>query len=196
MNPSRRRLPYGDWKQRRFTVNGNDHNPNGLAASEPVGPELLRWVLDHHAAALELYARQLCGSAEDVVQESLIRLAGQRRRPDDPVAWLYRVVRNKAISAARSARRRKRREATVAGQRPDWFTRSADDAIDAGAVTDVLETLPPADREVIVARVWGGLSFQQIGRLISTSDSTAHRRYEAALSRLRQKMGVSCPRRK
>ena len=177
-------------------VNGNDHSANDSVASDPVGPELLAWVLDHHGAALELYDRQLCDAAEDVVQESLIRLAGERRRPDDPVAWLYRVVRNKAISASRSARRRKRREAKVAERRPAWFARSADDAIDAEAVTDALEALPPADREVVVARVWGGLSFQQIGRLIGASDSTAHRRYEAALSRLRQKMGVSCPRRK
>ena len=96
--------------------------------SGAVGPEFLGRLFDRHAAALELYARQLCDCSEDVVQEALIELAGQARTPDDAVAWLYRVVRNKAISALRSARRRKRHETEAAGGRPAWFERSAADS--------------------------------------------------------------------
>ena len=44
------------------------------------------------------------------MQEALIELARQPRVPASPVAWLYRVVRNRAISQFRSARRRERRE--------------------------------------------------------------------------------------
>ncbi len=158
-----------------------------------MGSELLGWLLDRHAAALELYARQLCESPEDVVQEALIQLAGLQDAPDDAVAWLYRVVRNKAISASRSARRRKHREAEAAKQRRSWFESSPADAIDARAATDALASLPDQQREVVVARLWGKLSFEQIGRLIGTSDSTAHRRYQSALSSLRKKLGVSVP---
>ncbi len=170
-------------------VSENDSNAN-----RPVGPELLGWLLDRHAAALELYARQFCDCAEDVVQEALIQLAGQPRAPEGAVAWLYRAVRNKAISASRSARRRKRREAQAAARKPAWFDSPAADAIDAQVATAALEALPDEGREVVVARVWDGLSFEQIGQLTGTSDSTAHRRYQAALAVLREKLGVSCPK--
>ncbi len=170
-------------------VNGNDGNVTG-----PVGPEILDWLLDRHAASLELYARQLCDCAEDVVQEALIELADQAETPGDVVAWLYRVVRNKALNASRSARRRRRREAKAASKKPTWFAASAADPIDAQAAAAALEALPGEEREVVVAHIWGGLSFQQIGQLIGTSDSTAHRRYQAALSQLRDKLGVPCPK--
>jgi RNA polymerase sigma factor (sigma-70 family) len=170
-------------------VNGNDSN-----AGDAVGPEFLGRLLDRHAAALELYARQLCDCSEDVVQEALIELVGQPRRPDDVLAWLYRVVRNKAISALRSARRRKRHETEAVGSRTAWFERSAADRIDADVAATALESLPVEQREVVVARIWGGLSFQQIGQLVGASDSTAHRRCETALLALRQKLRVPCPK--
>jgi RNA polymerase sigma factor (sigma-70 family) len=170
-------------------VSGYDSNTSGA-----VGPEVLGRLLDRYAAALELYARQLCDCAEDVVQESLIELAGQARMPDDAAAWLYRVVRNKAISASRSAGRRRRHETEAAVRRPAWFERSAGELIDAGTAAAALESLPVEEREVVVARIWGGLTFQAIGQLVGVSDSTVHRRYEAALLALRQKLRVPCPK--
>lgn len=168
-------------------VNGTDTNAGGA-----VGPEVFGRLLDRHAAVLELYARQLCDCSEDIVQEALIELVGQPRLPCDVTAWLYRVVRNKAISASRSARRRKRHEAAAAGGRAMWFERSAADLVDADVAAAALQSLPIEQREVVVARIWGGLSFQQIGQLVGASHSAAHRRYEAALLALRQKLRVPC----
>jgi len=168
-------------------VNGNDGN-----IAPVVGPELLGWVLERHAAALELYARQLCDCAEDVVQEALIQLAGQSVRPGDVVAWLYRVVRNRALNASRSARRRRRHETRAAGGRPNWIPTPAFDGLDPLELTAALEALPGEEREIVVAHVWGRLSFEQIGGLLGVSNSTAHRRYVAALKSLRMRLGVHC----
>jgi len=165
---------------------------NDSKASGPVGPDLLGRLVEQHAAALELYARQLCDSPQDVVQEALIRLAGLSRRPDDLLGWLYCVVRNGARSAARAARRRKRHESEAAVRRPAWFLPSAAEAIDAKTAAAVLESLPEECREVVVARIWGGLTFEQIGRMLGASDSAAHRRYESALSLLREKLRTPC----
>ena len=158
----------------------------------PVGPDLLAWLLDRHAAALELYARQRCDCAEDVVQEALIELARQPQEPRDAVAWLYRVVRNKAIDASRSQRRRREREAAVSSEN-EWFVSSADDQIDARTAAAALSELPVEQREVVVARLWGGLTFEQIAALVGASDSAAQRRYQTALTELRRRLGVSCP---
>ena len=80
------------------------------------------------------------------------------------------------------------------GSRSAVFERSAADRIDAGVAAAALESLSIELREVVVARIWGGLTFQQIGQLVGVSDSAAHRRYEAGLSALRQKLRVPCPK--
>src|SRR5688572_33019637 len=103
-------------------------------------------LIDAHAAALVLFARQWCAAPEDVVQDALCKLAGRSQWPDDPVAWLYRVVKNRAIDAGRSDRRRQRREA--AASRPErWFKEPAVEGLDAEAAVAALESLPAEQRE-------------------------------------------------
>jgi RNA polymerase sigma-70 factor (ECF subfamily) len=159
-----------------------------------MSPELLGRLLDRHAGPLTLYARQWCTAPEDVVQEAFIKLAGQKPPPDHPVPWLYRVVRNGALSVARSALRRHRHETARAARSPAWFLPDESTALDGEAAALALKRLPPEQHEVIVAHVWGGLTFEQIGELVGTSSSTAHRWYLAGLASLRERLGVSCPR--
>jgi len=149
-------------------------------------------LLDTQGPPLILYARQWCATPEDVVQEAFIKLARQRKPPRDPVAWLYRVVRNGAIDVGRSERNRQRRESAVA--RPQqWFVERDVDGLDAAAAVVALEHLPAEEREVIVARLWGGLSFEQIAELAGCSASTAFRRFGAGIDALRRELGLPCP---
>jgi RNA polymerase sigma-70 factor (ECF subfamily) len=155
-------------------------------------------LIDQHAAALELYARQWCEAAEDVVQEAFLKLARQPRPPESPAAWLFRAVRNGAINAAVAARRRRRHESEAATGGRGWFHASVDESvshpIDPDVAQDELQHLPLDQREVIVAHLWGGLTFEQIGKISGTSSSGAHRLYAAGLSALRERLGVSCHR--
>ena len=157
-------------------------------------PELLARLLDRHGAALALLARQWCGAAEDVVQEAFVRLARQRECPSDPVAWLYRVVRNGAITAGRAESRRRRHEQVASAAARGWFADEADTMIDAQAAADALAQVPLDEREIIVAHVWGGLTFEQIAELFQSSSSTVHRRYQAGLVALRELLGEACPK--
>jgi RNA polymerase sigma-70 factor (ECF subfamily) len=151
-------------------------------------------LIDAHAAPLVLYARQWCGEPEDVVQEAFLKLVRQQQPPGDAVAWLYRVVRNGALDTAKTARRRQRRESAAA--RPvRWFVESEVDGLDAATAVAALERLVPEQREVIVARHWGGLSYEQIAEVVGCSASTAFRRYSAGVEDLRKQLGVSCPNR-
>ena len=153
-----------------------------------IGPELLAKLLDEHGPALVLYARQWCSTPDDVVQEAFIRLAGQRDMPARLAPWLYRVVRNGAISAARGARRRREHESVAAHRADDYFEPSPGDRLDAVEAARCLDSLPQEQREVIVAKLWGDLSFQEIGDLVGTSASSAHRWYEAGIAALRQRL--------
>jgi RNA polymerase sigma-70 factor (ECF subfamily) len=156
-------------------------------------PDHLGYLIDRYLPALVLYARQWCRAPEDVVQEAFIKLAQQTEAPFHPVAWLYRAVRNRAISESRSERRRINHEGRVASRAALWFTPSEDQAgLDAQAATDALQLLPLDQREIIVAHLWGGLTFEQIADLTGGSAATCWRRYAAGVATLRHKMGVPC----
>ena len=157
-----------------------------------VGPELLSTLLDEHAAALTLYARQWCDCPEDVVQEAFVLLARQAEPPANVVGWLYRVVRNGAISQSRASGRRQRHEAAAARGNEPWFTPTPDDRLDAETAARALEELPLEQRETIVARLWGGRSLDEIATLTGASTSTVHRWYHAGLSALRERLGETC----
>jgi RNA polymerase sigma-70 factor (ECF subfamily) len=43
-------------------------------------------------------------------------------------------------------------------------------------------------REVIVARLWGGLTFAEIAEMVGCSLATAQRRYQAGLIELRERL--------
>jgi len=151
-------------------------------------------LLDSHGPTLILYARQWCDTPEDVVQEAFLKLAALRQPPHAVVPWLYRVVRNAALDASKSTRRRQRRESAAA--RPiRWFVEPEVEGLDAAKAVAALQRLPAEEREVIVARLWGGLSFEQIAEAAGCSASTAFRRYSAGLDALRKELGVSCPNR-
>ncbi|HTQ39449.1 MAG TPA: RNA polymerase sigma factor [Pirellulales bacterium] len=157
------------------------------------GPELLGRLLDEHAAALTLLARQWCSTPDDIVQEAFLQLSRQKDCPRDAAAWLYRVVRNGAISAARAESRRQRHETAAAAQTHRWFAETPGEmAIDAQAAAAALAQVSLEEREVIVAHLWGGLTFVQIAELMNSTSSTVHRRYQAGLWTLRNLLGEPC----
>jgi RNA polymerase sigma-70 factor (ECF subfamily) len=159
-----------------------------------MGPEILGRLVDEHAAALTLYARQWCAAPEDVVQEAFLKLVTQRPPPTNTVSWLYRVVRNRAIDMARSDQRRRRHESLAAARAPAWFQEAEPAEVDGESAAAALQMLPVEQREVLVAHLWGELTFEEIAELIGASSSTAHRWYVAGLSSLRERLGVACPK--
>jgi RNA polymerase sigma-70 factor (ECF subfamily) len=166
----------------------------GIAAAGVMSlmePELLGRLLDRHGSPLVLYARQWCAAPEDVVQEAFLKLAALARSPDRVVPWLYRVVRNAAISAGRAERRRRHHESVAASHTPGWFI-PGDGTLDATAAESALRALPLEQREIIVAHLWGGLTFEEIAAVAGCSSSTVHRRYTEGLAELRRRLGVSC----
>ena len=152
----------------------------------PMEPTVLGQVYRQHAPALRLYARQWGDGAEDLVQSAFVKLAQQVPPPQQVLPWLYCVVRNEALTDRRSAARRRRREQRV-GTPEAWFG-STEDRLDADEVTRRLAELPLELREVIVARLWGGLTFEAVAALVGCSVPTAHRRYQAGLAELRERL--------
>ncbi len=157
-----------------------------------MSPKQIANLIDAHSPALLLYARQFGAGAEDIVQEALLRLLRQRTWPTEVLPWLFRTVRNAALDAAKTARRRDKRELAVA-RSARWFVEPEVEGLDADLAARALAELPLEMREAIVSRIWGGLTFEQIAAVAGTSASTACRHYQVGIALLREKLGASCP---
>ena len=160
----------------------------------PLDAAQLALLIETHAAALEIWLRSRCASGEDVVQEAFCRLACQDPPPENPAAWLYRVCRNLAENQRLADRRRRKREQQRAT--PEGISNLAGDSLETAETLAAVDELDEPLREVLVARIWGRLPLEEIGKLCGISTATAYRRYEAALKTLRTKFDSKCERRR
>jgi RNA polymerase sigma factor (sigma-70 family) len=152
-----------------------------------IDPAVLHQIWTEHVDRLLLIARSIGEPAEDAVQEAFVRLAVQPELPQDPVAWLVRVLRNQLLGWHREGTRRRRREQARAAEQ-SWLAESPmgmGDEWSSLEITHQLQQLHDADRQIIVMHLWGELTFQQIADILGRSRSTVHRQYQRALAELR-----------
>ena len=116
----------------------------------------------------------------------------QSPAPSHPAAWLFTVVRRGAITAGRSQRRRTRHEGLQQQIKPCWFEQDSFTTLEAEQSRKALEQLNIKEREIVLAHLWGGLTFEQIAEISGGSSSTAHRRYAEGLTLLRERLNIEC----
>lgn len=143
-----------------------------------------------HGARLRLVARQWTRSeadADDILQEAFIRFwKHQRHLPGNPNALVITSIRRAALDLHRRVDRRVVRENLVVADEPTatWFEPEADPRLQALAGS--LPALPAEQREVVVLKIWGDLTFEQIGQQLEISPNTAASRWRYAMESLRR----------
>ncbi len=162
--------------------------------SKPIEPKQIARLLDENARSLALYASQWTRSPDDCVQEAFVELASQKVCPDNPVAWLFRVVRNRALNELRSRQRRSKREQSAARTDTQLNDPAAKFILEdeQRELMSVLKKMAEDDRELIVLRIWSGLTWEEIAKLTATSSSSAQRRYVAALEKMKLRLESKC----
>lgn len=140
--------------------------------------------------------RQLNGDrhrAEDVTQSVFAELLGKAPRlvhHPSLAGWLHLTASHVAARARRTETRRLRREATAHAM-TDALRPASEDAHwkELGPVLDdVLRTLPPLDRELVLLRFLQDRSFAELGQLFGLAENTARMRVDRALERLRTRL--------
>ncbi|MDR1958100.1 MAG: sigma-70 family RNA polymerase sigma factor [Planctomycetaceae bacterium] len=156
-----------------------------------ISQEELREIMTRCDSALVLYARQFLAdadfhTAEEIVQEALLKLSREPDMPKNGVAWLYKTVRHGAISRQRSEKRRRLREQS----RPaiPWFLPDPAAKLDAENTVEKLRLLDGELREMVTLHIWGNLSFTEIAELTELPRTTVFRRYEEGIAALRRLM--------
>jgi len=153
--------------------------------------------LSENAPRLLAYARQRCQSAEeaeDVLQDALIKLwhyqeEREFRPPDLPLA--FSVLRYLGLDQGRrKGRREKRDQKIIQFQQEDdhWLDPAAEEQEEAEILRGEVQSLPEKLREVLTLKIWGGLTFAEIAKLLNLSNNTAASRYRYALEQLQKKL--------
>jgi RNA polymerase sigma-70 factor (ECF subfamily) len=142
---------------------------------------------EQKAAGLILYGRALGlghGEAEDVLQETFLALMHLPQKPEDPEHYCLRAFRNRAINFRRGLWRR----LALEWESVRWFEGgSGRDEAEAEAVRRLAD-LPHQQREVIVLKIWNGMTFEAIGRLLDVSANTVAGRYRYGINKLKVSM--------
>ena len=160
--------------------------PSGRSSviSPQLNNEWCRSLYEQKAAGLVLYGRALGLShseAEDVLQEVFMALLQLERQPLEPEHYCARAYRNRALNYRRGVWRRWMRELETAR----WFERDSRSSQAERAAVRCLMELPPAQREVIVLKIWNAMTFEAIGRLFDVSPNTVAGRYRYGLNKIK-----------
>lgn len=145
-----------------------------------------------HGPKLLLCARQWTRSladAEDVVQEAFVRFwRHQRQLGGEPMPLVLTSIRRAACDLARRAARRHSREdgASIDQPEPPLFATPLEGQERRQAIEAALRQLDAAQREVLVLKIWGGLTFAEIAAQLGIPLNTAASRYRYALIALRE----------
>jgi len=144
---------------------------------------------DRYGRLVYRYALAILGAdadAEDVASTVFLRLARQGKRAArirDLRRFLIAAARNEAISVLRRRRRQCEAVESAALFEP---ASDAQDAADREAIEQALAALPREQREVVVLKVYEGLTFAEIARLVRVSPNTAASRYRYAIAKLKE----------
>ncbi len=130
--------------------------------------------------------------AEDALQETFVRALERLDGvdPDHLRGWLFTVAYHQAMLLKRriAARQRRQGAAPSASGTADSLPgplACAERQDDAGRLRELLERLPPAQREVIRQRIYEGKKFREIARDLDCPLNTALARMHEGLKRLR-----------
>jgi RNA polymerase sigma-70 factor, ECF subfamily len=119
------------------------------------------------------------GNADDVVAE-VFAVAWRRRneRPERVLPWLYGVAHNVVLHERRSFARRAR-----LGRRLRQEPPAPDDRLAKIEVDAVLDSLAPADAEILRLTIWEQLTPSEIAQVLRITPEAARQRLRRARAR-------------
>lgn len=152
-------------------------------------------------SALIDYATPLVGDrsrAEEVVQEAFLRLAPTLQKGtvvEEPIRYLYRIVRNLAFDL----RRRRTRELRQETAEPEWWMvpdvpRTPEESLieseTVARVQSALALLPAQTRIAIEMNKFGGYTLAEVAAHLGLSLATVHRMVAKGMAHILRTMMV------
>jgi RNA polymerase sigma-70 factor (ECF subfamily) len=156
----------------------------------PTEPESVESLYEAHASGLLAFlAARLRNTAwaEDLLHDTFLAYMRQAGREiAAPKAYLYQTAHRLSLNALRDRGRNGRAHQALVADRQEWKALDSADHLLAVEVRQTLTALPDEEREVLVLRVYGSLTFQEISELVGATLSTVFRRYQRAIATVKQ----------
>lgn len=165
-----------------------------LKAGKPEGLEFLMSLYELAALRVAATITGDRGMAEDVVAEAFIKVHGRISRFDSNRSfgpWLYGIVTNEALSAARKARNSQKLLAWL-GRQPR-VTASPEDVVEQNELRRLMrravQSLPQNERAVITLRYLIGMDEKAVAGALGWPVGTVKTRLHRGRMRLRKQLG-------
>ena len=159
------------------------------------GSDSIETLYDAHAGALFAYALNLTRSeadARDLLQDQFHRLARQQMPATvrDARGWLLRSIHHLAIDRIRRRATRERVADQWSKEPLELFSTHTDpdEAAFRLGLAEALGDLPEDQRSVVHLKLWEGLTFEAIARLLDIPPNTAASRYRYGIDKLRARL--------
>ncbi len=135
--------------------------------------------------------------AQDLLQEVLMRVVRSigTYKPERPFeSWVFTIAANLCRDYYRNPKRGQSLDAIEDGLKETWVGEGPEDAADReewkAKLPKAVDRLPPEQKEVVLLRVYSGMSFQEIANAVGCPLNTALGRMRYAILNLRKYMGV------
>jgi RNA polymerase sigma-70 factor, ECF subfamily len=152
----------------------------------------IRTFYEQHKQKLVVYAGSITGNmadAEDVIQSAFVNVLHKIQRdgffPNDLKAFIYRAVHNTAIDKLRTAKN------TVPLEHFSIANPSSDNAETRLVYQDLNEELAKLEktiREILMLKIYSGLTFKEISDVIKIPAFTVATKYYRAIRILKKTM--------
>jgi RNA polymerase sigma-70 factor (ECF subfamily) len=167
-----------------------------LARREPTA---LAAFFDAYFDRVFAYLRRLVPDehlAEDLTQDVFLQAHRGLASYDpsrDPRPWLFTIATNRLRDHWRSRSAQANLDSEDLGRSPESVPAAvelpASEAELALRVRAAIEALPEGLRVPVLLRVYEGLSFEDIGRILERNEAAARKRYSRGLAALREALG-------
>jgi RNA polymerase sigma-70 factor (ECF subfamily) len=140
-----------------------------------------------------VFRRTLSGEvAEDITSQTFLK-ALESIRSFNPSkgefrTWLYRIARNTLFDHFRRYKRTEDIETIWDLAGDEFASTSTEESIDAAALHKAMQILKPREREILLLRVWEGLSYKEIAEALDLTENNAKVIFSRTIGELRTKL--------
>ena len=149
--------------------------------------EQVRTLYEQHGRVLLAYGVSLLhdrSASEDVLHQVFVKLLqADVAINGQPLHYLYRAIRN----TARNYRRDHSRVVELPSN-GHWLESPSGMEEIGLALQSAIQELPVEQREIIVLRVWGQMTFEEAAAALDISPNTAASRYRYGLAKLKERL--------
>lgn len=141
------------------------------------------------------YRTQHRETAEDLTSQVFLKALDKFAAYDEArgafIAWLYRIARNTLIDHYRSSRETLDIEDVWDLQSDSDVARDAEARERIDKLRPYLSALPREQRELLLLRLWDGLSYAEISEILGKSEDACKMAYSRVVARLRKEVPAS-----